>query len=81
MSIDEDTDGNGDGDDDEEVRGTTWAEALMQYTLLTPAELQKSIRDRRNYVAGDAYLIGQPPLSYTSCHGYACGFVMLPRCI
>ena len=30
----------------------TWEEALFKYTLLTPDELSKSIRDRRQYVAG-----------------------------
>ena len=35
----------------------TWAEALEKYTLLTPDELTKSIRDRRQYVAGAACII------------------------
>ena len=42
------------GDDmfGDEAPAITWAEALEKYTLLTPDELNKSIRDRRQYVAG-----------------------------
>ena len=36
----------------DEAPELTWAEALFKYTLLTPEELTKSIRDRRQYVAG-----------------------------
>ena len=36
----------------DEAPDLTWEEALHKYTLLTPDELQKSIRDRRQYVAG-----------------------------
>ena len=36
----------------DEAPELTWEEALFKYTLLTPEELNKSIRDRRQYVAG-----------------------------
>ena len=42
------------GDEAPEI---TWAEALEKYTLLTPDELTKSIRDRRQYVAGIVCII------------------------
>ena len=36
----------------DEAPDLTWEDALFKYTLLTPMELTKSIRDRRQYVAG-----------------------------
>ena len=47
------------GDDlfGDEAPEITWAEALYKYTLLTPEELSKSIRDRRQYVAGIVCII------------------------
>ena len=36
----------------DEAPELTWEDALFKYTLLTPEELNKSIRDRRQYVAG-----------------------------
>ena len=44
----------------DEAPELTWEDALFKYTLLTPEELTKSIRDRRQYVAGP-YMHHRPP--------------------
>ena len=49
----------------DEAPELTWEEALHKYTLLTPYELSKSIRDRRQYVAGP-YMHHLPPTWYDS---------------
>ena len=49
----------GEGEDlfGDEAPDLTWEEAPYKYTMLTPEELTKSIRDRRQYVAGVVCII------------------------